>query len=150
MLYAIKTVEEHIEPIAANMRLDDVREIWAAGKRTPVSALKMSMALGKHNTIMLSDKPVGMFGVTPLSVIGRHGSPWLLGTDELANHSRSFLKGCIKHFPEVTKGFDFLENYVDARNSVSIMWLKWLGFVIMEPEPYGPFKLPFHRFYMEK
>ena len=99
---------------------------------------------------MLSDKPVGMFGVTPLSVIGRHGSPWLLGTDELANHSRSFLKGCIKHFPEVTKGFDFLENYVDARNEVSIRWLKWLGFVIMEPEPYGPFKLPFHRFYMEK
>lgn len=150
MLYAINTLPEHIEPIAANMRLDDVREIWAAGQRTPLVSLKMSVALGRHKTIMLADKPVGMFGVTPLSCIGRHGSPWLLGTDELARHSRSFLKGCLRHFPEVTNGFEFLENYVDARNTVSIRWLKWLGFVIMEPEPYGPFKLPFHRFYMEK
>jgi len=149
MFYTVDSLKEHIEPIALNMRLDDVKEIWASGKRTPQTSLKMSMSFGKSKTIMLDGNPVGMYGVCPVSFLSFKGSPWLLGTDILRLHSREFLKGCKAIFPDLIKEYKYLENYVDCRNKTSIRWLKWLGFAIMEPEPYGPFKLPFHRFYME-
>jgi len=77
------------------------------------------------------------------------GSPWLLATQEMdewaytvGKMSKGFLLGMIEDF-------DYLVNYVDVRNVRSIKWLKWLGFNIHEPEPYGPFGMPFHKFDME-
>ncbi len=47
--------------------------------------------------------------------------------------------------------FPHLQNYVDARNEISIRWLKWLGFRFdPKPVPYGIWGLPFLRFQMEK
>lgn len=149
-VYAVDTIPEHLEIVAGKMRADDVREIWAAGKRTPLSSLKMSFYLSKYRkTIMLDGEPVGLFGVVPQSALGGTGVPWMLGTDAITKISRKFLRGCKVYVPEMISQFERLENYVDARNTVSIQWLKWLGFVIMEPEPYGHLNLPFHRFYME-
>ena len=39
-------------------------------------------------------------------------------------------------------------NYVDARHTDAIRWLKWLGFTLHPATPYGPFDLPFHKFTM--
>lgn len=148
--YVTETIPEHLDIVAANMRADDVREIWAAGKRTPLLSLKMSYSLSKYRkTIMLDDAPIGLFGVVPVSVLGSIGTPWMLGTDGITKISRKFLRGCRYYMPEMISGFNRLENYIDARNTVSIQWLKWLGFVIMDPEPYGHLNLPFHKFYME-
>ena len=44
--------------------------------------------------------------------------------------------------------FPFMFNYVDARHTDAIRWLKWLGFEFDEAAPYGPFDLPFYRFTM--
>lgn len=44
--------------------------------------------------------------------------------------------------------FALLTNYVDARNAVSIRWLRWLGFEIEPAAPFGIHGLPFHRFSM--
>ena len=39
-------------------------------------------------------------------------------------------------------------NYVDARNTMVIGWIKWLNFTFEEPKPYGPKKIPFYKFYL--
>ena len=44
--------------------------------------------------------------------------------------------------------FPYMFNYVDVRHKEAIRWLKWLGFTLNEPTPYGPFGLPFHKFHM--
>lgn len=148
--YVIDAKPEHIKRVSSLMRQADIDEIWAAGRKKPENSLRLSLMLSKYaKTIMIDDKPIGMFGVTPLSVITGNGVPWLLGTSELENISIQFLKNCKKYVGEMCQNFYYLENYVDARNKVSIQWLKWLGFVILEPVPYGEFDLPFHKFYME-
>lgn len=148
--YVVDTIPEHLEIVASKMRADDVREIWAAGKRTPLSSLKMSYSLSTYRkTIMLDGDPIGLFGVVPKTALGGGGTVWMLGTEGITKISRKFLRGCRVYVPDMLSGFNHLENYVDARNTVSIQWLKWLGFAIMDPEPYGHLNLPFHKFYME-
>lgn len=150
MAYVTDSTPEHISIVANAMRHADVAEIWAAGRKTPETALKASMALSRYcKTIMLDDKPIGMFGVTPLSVVTGNGVPWMLGTPEIETISMRFLRGSLSYIREMLAGYSYLENWVDARNTVSIRWLKWLGFAIVKPEPYGHLNLPFHRFYME-
>ena len=46
-------------------------------------------------------------------------------------------------------GYTWLVNWVDDRNTCAIRWLKWMGFTIHEPEPYGVANLPFRRFDMK-
>ena len=41
-----------------------------------------------------------------------------------------------------------LRNVVDARNTVSIRWLEWLGFTLGTPQPMGVCGLPFIPFEM--
>jgi len=53
---------------------------------------------------------------------------------------------CVKWVRRQSEKFSLLYNYVDARNVKSIKWLRWLGFQLDEPAPYGVRGLPFHRF----
>ena len=43
--------------------------------------------------------------------------------------------------------FDYLENWVDARNFLSLRWLTWVGFKIGAAEPWGAFGMDFHRIF---
>jgi len=84
-----------------------------------------------------------MFGVVKYA---DGGYPWLLGTDLMSTIPVTFLKQSRKYIYGFLKEFKHLENYVDARNSLSIQWLKWLGFHMEDPKPYGMNQELFHRF----
>jgi hypothetical protein len=43
-----------------------------------------------------------------------------------------------------------MENWVDARNLDAIQWLRWCGFQIEAPRPYGKHGLDFCRFTMKE
>lgn len=132
------------------MRESDVREIWCSSKSRPLVALKVSVSISdKPKTIMVDDRPAAIFGICNISVLSGRGVPWLLGTPELEKISYRFVKGSRIVLKEMAQKYKILENYVDARNTASIQWLRWLGFDIMEAESYGPFQVPFHRFFME-
>lgn len=141
---------DDIRIIAENMRVDDVNEIKASHGMQPINALKISCALSVYlRTGTIDGVPFCLFGVTPESALSMIGCPWLLGTDRVKDVSRQFLRYNKILLPEMAKGFTRLENWVDSRNSLSVSWLKWLGFAIMPPEPFGVNGLPFHRFYKE-
>lgn len=96
----------------------------------------------------VNGSPVAVIGVSPNSIITGGGTIWMLGTDGLKDaklavlrHSRAWTQSMLQKYGE-------LSNYVDARNEVSIRWLKWLGFTVDEAKPYGKSQLPFHRFHM--
>lgn len=137
----------HAQAIADNMRADDRAEIYATSLMTPMQALVASMERTPEPlTGTVDNRPVCMFGVGPAVVLGNIGVPWLLATDELPQHWRTFLPLSQRYIANVIKDYSVLTNFVDARNSVSIRWLKWLGFDIMESVPFGPLGLPFHKF----
>ncbi len=72
----------------------------------------------------------------------------MLGTDDVPHHSMKFLRESKRIVGEMRERFKYLYNYVDARNTVSVHWLHWLGFDIYEAVPYGAEQLPFHLFTM--
>ncbi len=141
----------HVEQIAPRMREADKAEIWAASHAEPYHALKTGLEQSPLCWSGLVDgAPVCMFGVAPLTLLGGTGIVWMLGTDDVQEHARAFLRRNKSFIAQMMGRFYRLENWVDARNTLSIRWLRWLGFVIEEAKPYGLERWPFHHFFMEK
>lgn len=91
-------------------------------------------------TLELDGEVSGFAGVVPC---GDYFSPWAVFTDAVDRHPVQFLKDCRRWI----SGYDVpMLNVVDERNKVAQKWLKWLGFTLGDPVPFGPNNMLF-RFY---
>jgi len=141
----------HAVDMAPRMRQVDVDEAWAAAHYKPLKALMVSCLVSRDPMAFLADgKTMWMFGVGQRSPFSSIGRPWMLAADGLEGHSRVFLRMSVNYVKEIVTWYDRLENHVDARNKNTVKWLKWLGYVVEEPEPFGAEGLPFHFFHMER
>ena len=147
MISGARVVE--LEPrharIVPYVREADRAEVWASAGCSVASAVAFSIATSRIGwAVEIEGEPVAIFGVG--DAVGG-GVPWLLATDAVERFP--------VHFYRVSKGivagmrrrYDYLENYVDARNTLSIRWLKWAGFAVEDPEPFGAAGVDFHRFW---
>lgn len=141
-----KTTDQHLHPLARNMRDADREEVFASSGHAPLQALELSLLASEDTTTALLDgEPVAIFGCARLA--DGIGGPWLLATDD-------FYKVNPRTVLEVTRAFvnswldryEILANYVHHRNTTSIRWLKAAGFTIHEAVPFGHLQKPFHLF----
>ncbi len=77
--------------------------------------------------------PEIMFGVGDLNILAGVGAPWLLGTDAVEKHGPAFLRRSRNFRDQLLTRYSVLRNFVDDRNTVSIRWLRWLGFTLLDP-----------------
>lgn len=131
--------------LAERMRRSDIDEIWASHHHTPMDALLACRESAICLTVS-NGKPLAMFGITPDNFLGDSAVIWMLGSEDIERiqtrflrHSRSFVEMFLRFYPR-------LYNYVDARNEVSILWLKWIGAEVYPAMPYGAEQLPFRYF----
>lgn len=142
----VEATDEHIALMVPFARKADKDEVYAATGGCLWDALEEGVRQGALAGVY-DGRVVGIYGLT---MIGDGvGCPWMLGTDMIeANPIR-----VARVSREVVEGWKreakYMFNYVDARHTSAIRWLKWLGFKIHEPEPYGHLGLPFHKFDME-
>lgn len=147
----IDATEEHAEYIADRARMADVQELWAFARVTPLECMKQGMDRCKARTGTIDGQPVCMFGVTPVTLLGAAGTPWMVGTTELDKNQLTVARRCRPELSSLYTGYNVLVNFVDARNRKAIRWLKWLGFDLdQEPTPMGPDSMPFYRFHMRR
>lgn len=92
--------------------------------------------------------PIAVFGVSPVSIMGGVGSPWLLGNDGCDRVIVPFVRLTRVYIPVMLSLFPVLENMVDVRNTRSARWLKRLGFRFHDPEPHPYSGMPFQKFEM--
>lgn len=139
-----------VEALAANMRFLDRQELEASHGGDLVQAVQHAVDVSTACWAMLVDGELAMLGgVAPLSLVGGVGSPWMLGTTLLDRSPGALTRIGVEYLRVVLGLYPELVNYVDARNVKSIRWLRRLGFrIAAETIPYGPQKLPFHRFDM--
>lgn len=136
--------------IDAGLRAADRAEIEASSGPDTLSTLRQSIAMSIWAlTFCVDARPVAVFGVVPLSLLGGVGAPWLLATDELDQRSGPLTRGVRTYLPPMLADFPHLVNYVDARNTRSVRWLRRLGFTIHPATLRGVAGLPFHRFEMK-
>jgi len=132
------------------MREADKREVWAAGHLMPYDALDRSMKVSIEPLSGLVDGEAAcMFGVGVSNALSRQGVPWLLTSDLVEEHAMAFLRRSKRWVASTKREYDLLLNFVDARNTMAVRWLGWLGFRLYPAEPYGVDGLPFHLFEME-
>jgi hypothetical protein len=71
-----------------------------------------------------------LFGVVPDSLTATSGEPWLLTSVDIARSKIAFAKASRQYIPYLRNRFTFLHGWVYERNTVSIKWLKWLGYTL--------------------
>lgn len=123
-----KSLPEHAEHVADNMRKADVRECYIHNL-TPLEALTEPLVIdgAETYTIKFDKTPIGMCGNVPIQ--GDQGRVWLLGTDDITNNFRPFLRGCKETIDILQANYRTLENFVPADHHDTIMWLTWCGFL---------------------
>ena len=141
-------VEAWITRMSANLRQCDLDEIEAMAATRPEVALRDSLAISSHAYAVLdrAGEPVAIFGAAPHPLPGV-GVVWMLGTDGIEREALSIGRRTKRYFTELTNAYPLaLWNYIDARNTVSMRWLRWGGFKLLGETRMGPEGLPFHIF----
>lgn len=140
-------------------RLEDIRElgpvireadknelIWLGFK--PHHALYYSFKYGLYRkTGRVDNRIAGMWGVAgvPLGLVGQ---PYLITSPIIEEISPIKFAKIYKQEVEVMlKIFPILENYVDFRYKGAIRLMKIAGFIVDEPEEFGPNKALFCKFH---
>ncbi|WP_208539341.1 hypothetical protein [Algihabitans albus] len=135
--------------LAPRLRPADRREVMASHGHRPLQALIQSL---RHSDLawagLIDGEVLALWGAGTTALLGRQGAPWLLAGRGLERHKRSFLRLSRENLARLQARYDYLENWVDARNTRSIRWLRWLGFTLEPAAPHGRFGRPFHRFWM--
>lgn len=143
----VRAQVEHVRPVAEHMRAADALEVHLSANKTPFEALRDGFVRSLYSwTILLRGEPIGMFGLSSLTMLSNTGVPWLLGTDKMLNIRRQFIEESIERVEFMLTVYPHLINFVHVDNAPSIRWLQVLGFTLDEPIPVGPFQAPFHKF----
>lgn len=132
MIRFVEATEDHAAEVAANLRLMDVLESAALLGTTGVEAVWHSMAApGKVYAAEHSyGTTVALFGVSRTTVLGNIGSPWLLGTDRVDEHTAVMLDVSRRFVAHKLKRFEELRNVVWERNRKSQVYLRRVGFTL--------------------
>lgn len=131
------------------LREDDYHELQAMhGIAVDTKdVLERAMTLSKEcYTAELDGEVVCMFGVGIFNEEKNLGCPWLLGSDKMLEVPRDIILQGLSYTNDWLTKFHGLVNFVDARNSKSIRFLKHIGFSIHEPISLGAMIMPFHPF----
>lgn len=124
------------------VRQADIDELAAMGA-TPEQCIRYGIQLSTQCvTVFLDGEPAGVVGVIDYE---DYRLPWAVFTTAIERHPLPFLRGA----KQWLKGIEgYLLNFVDARNTVTIRWLRWLGFTLdSEPVAHGVHGELFHRFW---
>lgn len=144
--YVREYVPSDADEIAQQMRQADRDEVAAHSGSTPYDAVTRGMSLSEIRCTIVrawGHKPVGVFGVT------EDGTIWCLGTDDLTRKPLvyQFMKECRRYVDLLHASYPLLHNVIDARNTVHIKWLRWMGFQFIRRIPhFGVENKPFLEF----
>lgn len=124
-----ETVAAWAKHVADNLREQDRAEVEATSGLNPRSSVALSIMMSAQAFAVLDRQgvPVCLLGAAPHPLPGV-GVAWLLGTDGLLSEALPIARGSKPLLAELHEQFPLLWNYVDERNTVSIRWLRWMGF----------------------
>jgi len=137
-----------VKELVANLRDADRLEIM--GMHTSLeAAARYSVERSRYVAAAECDgRLVCIFGVGSMGTLSDTGVPWLLGTNEMRHHRRAVLEKSREYVPAMLVLYPVLRNYVDARYTEAVRWLKWLGFDVKPAQRIGRRGELYHPFEM--
>lgn len=121
--------DDDVPLLAPKLRAEDVEEIAKFSGLDAEAALSASLANSKI-ALALRDKagaPVTLLGIG-WAAFPRAGLAWMLSSREIEKVGLVFLEIGRNSLGNLMQGHDVISNYVHEKNTVSLRWLRWLGF----------------------
>ncbi len=137
------------DKLAPRLRRADRMEVQANSGRDPRLAMREAVADSVPAYALLGPygEVIGLFGALPHPRYKRAGSIWLLGSDELVANPLVALRTAKLWLGRMHEHYPVLGNFIDARNTLHIRWLCWLGFrMLRRVERFGAEQRPFIEF----
>ena len=148
--YQRPSVIDDVAYVAEGMRRPDVEEVMAQSGLTPHQSLLYSFFMSKPCMTIVGrhGRAIGMWGVVPDGSTA--GRIWMLGRCEMLTDVADkweFLRQSRIHLADLQSKYPVLFNFVDARNTVHLRWLRWMGFTfINQHNDFGPQQRTFYEF----
>ena len=116
-----------IEILHNNLRQADIKELSALGS-TPLMSLLEGFSLSNEcYSIIIDNKPEGMFGISIHNMPEGTANIWCLGTDKLATIPKDWLKLGRFYINKFLENYSILTNHISIHNKLHIRWLEKLG-----------------------
>lgn len=125
--------ESDITELKDRLREEDTKEVIADGHADAESALRYSFARSTLRlSVVLDGAVVAMLGLVPDSLLGQSANVWFLGADDLKRMKKTFVRFSRQAIENFLLRYPLLWNYVDARYTKTISWLKSCGALFSE------------------
>jgi hypothetical protein len=148
-LQRIDATLAHAKDLGPRLRQADRDEVEAGSGMPAEDVLVLAVAHAKQaHAWVLNGKLIAISGISGSLVDQAVGVIWMLASDEVDQFPRVLVKGQRQYVRDLLRGHDMLLNFVDNRNIKAQRWLRWLGFQIGEPRPFGAAGLLFRPFTM--
>lgn len=120
--------EADIHYVAEHMVNYEVAELAALGK-LPLPALLHGVKVSTECfTVCNNGVPFAIFGIVPDSILGDRACVWCLVTHRLAHNKRAVAFYAPRIIRDFTTRYPVLYNRIHEDNTISMKWLKRLGF----------------------
>ncbi len=145
---------EDVSDLAANIRPADRAEVMALHPGEDLEAiLRAALAVkGWRLAVDIDGRLALIGGIAEVpGQGGRVGCCWMLGTRHAERYPGMVTRIGMQYRDLALEIYPAFVNFVHAENTVSIRWLRRLGFTVdPEPVPLGPAGAPFHRFTLNR
>lgn len=144
----VRATTSHAIAMAPHVRAAEVREVMDSDGLGAEAALLRELDRSESAWAWLVDGQVAcMFGIVRgHNMLDFAAYPWFLSTSLIETNCMAFARACRRLLPELLSRHTCLSGMVDARHTMSVRWLEWLGARLGEPEPWGVAKAPFRHF----
>lgn len=120
----------HIGRVAYKMREADVIECRAMG-HSPKQALRSALTASTMAwTAFVGGEPHAVFGLVITNALCGHGSPWMLGSEEIYRHPREMIRMGPRFLKLFSDSTPTMSGYCWAGNDRAIRLLRRWGFLV--------------------
>jgi len=149
MIQVVRATPGHVFSMRGHVRQADVDELWAGYEVTPEDAMLLGLRISdRPRAALVGEEVLCVFGVVPGQ--GGPSVPWMVASDKILKHRRAFLAHSRRTVKALAEFYGPMENWVDVRNRTAMAWLRWVGFHLEAPRPYGKHGLDFCHFTMKE
>lgn len=146
-----KTSPEHIGMLKNNLSEENERESFAMAHKSGSQVLQEAFDASEISyTMLYNGEPVLSLGVIRKSLLSDEGLLWLMHSADIKKVKIRALRKSVYYLKKFLMTFNSLENYIDARNVLTIKWLKWCNFTIDDAKRVGSENMPFHKFHLRR
>lgn len=132
-LEIVPAKSKHLIALSERLRSREAKELIALGDLRRVLMRELAQSIVAYAGLV-DGAPGAVWGARAQGILSQTGYIWLYGSDLVERHPITFLRHSREQIAILRESFPRLEGHVFDDFSCGVAWLRWLGFVVHEPQ----------------